>query len=336
MAERKRRMASKVQSASSLPKLLTFFAGAQKRHRGRPQVTAANAPKGSPKQCFCPHPDAPAGHLVCILCLQRGVPAKECTYAMGQGNTNAWSHMTSVHGFVNPAKLGNTRQSQLQLGGIPLTKEKAWETLFGELIWDLRPFTFLESRGRAATQQKLVPSVASPSDDWFRSRLDREYEQLRARLRGLLLRVEFVQFYTILMDGWTLSAKGRLMYCARIQFLTDEMDLISIPVEISTIAGKDAALVGRWLQQALQRMGLPLSRGLIITADGAEKAAVESTSDLAAAELRNAKFNLPSVADDVNWLEVASKLSIGHVHCCDHRFSLVFKHGLEDASGGKV
>jgi hypothetical protein len=254
---------------------------------------------------------------------------------MGQGNTNAWAHLTSVHGFVNPASPADKRQGTLPYG-LPVSKDRAWDTIFEEMINDLRPFNFLESKGRAATQKKLLPSLALPSDDWLRGRLDREYERLRLRLRDLLQHPEFVQFYAILMDGWTLSAKGRLMYAARIQFLTDELDFITIPVEISAIAGKDAAIVGRWLQQALQRMGLPLMRGLVITADGAEKSAVEAASDLAGAELRTAKLNLPSAEVDVNWHEVASRLQIGFLHCCDHRFSLTWKHSLEDVATGKV
>ncbi len=147
------------------------------------------------------------------------------------------------------------------------------QALFKEMVQDLRPFSFCQSGGRAVSLQALSPTVVPnvPSDQWLKAELQREYERLRDRLREAFKDSLFIDYFSVMMDGWTLSTKGRLMYACRVRFLTDSMSIVEVPVEVSTIDGKDARIVAIWLQSALQRIGLDLRKCLVITADGAER-----------------------------------------------------------------
>lgn len=121
--------------------------------------------------------------------------------------------------------------------------EHARRMFMEEMVRDLRPFAFLESRGRAATQSVLMPKVPVPSPTTLRGDLQNEFVHQRTRLLEAFSRPDFVNYYCLMMDGWTLSLKGRLMYACRVRFLTEKMQVVEIPVEVSTIEGKDAGIV---------------------------------------------------------------------------------------------
>ena len=132
---------------------LTFhFCGSAVRgkRRGRKRTTALNAPKGNPKQLFVEHPQLPPGQLACLICLQRTEDPAAFGFAMGNGTSNAQTHLEAVHGLYKmPVASGSgkgPRQSSLGAAfGLAMTPEAAKETLFAELINDLRPFTFLDT-----------------------------------------------------------------------------------------------------------------------------------------------------------------------------------------------
>ena len=227
---------------------------ANPRKRGRKKVDAVSAGKGSPKQLFVVDPVLPAKRMACLICKVKH-PDEPDKYgvAMGNGTTNAANHLWSAHqikvGLDDSAVV--KRQATLTTGPV-LTRATVWRQFYMEMVNDLATFSFLEKPGRSATQAKLLPAVELPSDDWLRAELDREYAVQRERLRTLFQQTDFIFFYVLCLDGWTLKSKGRLMYAARLQFLTSDMDFVCIPLEISTIAGKSAESVSRWLQKALQ------------------------------------------------------------------------------------
>lgn len=322
---------------------------AKPRKRGRKKVDAVSASKGNPKQLFVMDPVLPAKRMACLICKAKH-PDEPDKYgvAMGNGTTNAANHLWSAHQIRVGLDNGSVVKRQATLTtGLVLTRATIWKQFYMEMIMDLAPFSFLEKPGRSVTQAKLFPDMELPSDDWLRAELDCEYAAQRERLRTQFQHTDFVLFYVLSLDGWTLKSKGRLMYAARLQFLTSDMDFVCIPLEISPIASKSAESVSRWLQRALQvhlcllsecsnrapqAMGLPLDRLLVITADGAEKAVADALTDL----LREAKFNLIPAADDVNWQDVAALLKVEYWWCGDHRLALVVRHGLEDPKEGST
>jgi hypothetical protein len=268
--------------------------------------------------------------MACLICMAKfpDDPARY-SFKLDAGPANAWKHLNGVHGLYDHSGAGRADKKQMTLTASMIRPEHARRAFLEEMVRDLRPFAFLESRGRAGTQRTLMPSVPVPSDSSLRADLQKEYDHQRQRLVTAFERLDFVHYFCLMMDGWTLSLKGRLMYACRVRFLTEKMQLVEIPLEVSTIEGKDAAIVARWVQSAVQRAGLDMKHCLVITADGAERASVLEAAEV---QLREARFAVPQADADLNWIAVAGKLKIEYFWCIDHRLSLVVKAGLSSSA----
>lgn len=241
------------------------------KKRGRRVLTVLNAPKGNARQLFAEYTGelAKPDYLACVMCqLRHPNEPKKFLFSMGQGSTNAWKHLAAVHGI---GEVKNVDKQQTTLGGPRVQPEDANDAFFREMILELRPFRFLEGPGRRHSQAITAPNVNLPSKDWLRRRLEKEYEFLRGQFQRCLQNPAFCLYYNVMFDGWTISGRGRLLYALRVSFLTEDFEYVVIPIEISTIGGKDSSIVAQWIQRALQGIGLDFERCLVMTADGAEK-----------------------------------------------------------------
>ena len=245
---------------------------------------------------------------------------------MGNGQGNAFKHLGKHFTVFDKEKDIDRKQRTLSMTGPSFSAKSYNEALFEEFVMDLKPFSFLETPGRkhSTASLPLPKDYGHPSDDFFRRKLEDEYTAIRKRLRELFSIEPFLLFFSLTMDGWKCSLAGRSMYAMRIRFLTEDFELIEIPVEISAIPGKEARVVSHWVQSGIQNFGLDMKNCILITADGAEKAAVGVlNSDLKDA-FKSDSYFIP-IDEDINWKDAASMMNIPYLWCMDHRASLVIR-----------
>lgn len=296
----------------------------QKKRRGPKAFTAANAPPGHAKQLFLPDPNK-KDRMICLLCRERypndaqrwsiGVP-------QGKGPGNAEKHAWNEHRITFGSKKDLTQRRFITDSPRP-TDAALDDAFLNELIDDLQPFSFVKRPGRMAVSSLTLPSgYMPPSNMTLKARLHAAYKCSRGLLREafLLPSRKLVDYYCVSFDGWKASLKAKVMYAAKVHFVTEDGVTLSFPLEIAPIPDKQAETVARWLQHALQNAGLEPSRLFALTGDGAERKV--------GAEVNEDRAEMIPPDEDVDWEKVAGLLKVHYVWCGDHRLSLVVKKTL--------
>jgi len=85
------------------------------------------------------------------------------SFKLEAGPANAWKHVNSVHGLFDHMGAERADKKQMTLTSSSIRPELARRAFLEEMVRDLRPFEFLESRGREHTQRTLMPKVPVPS-----------------------------------------------------------------------------------------------------------------------------------------------------------------------------
>ncbi len=140
---------------------------------------------------------------------------------------------------------GGTGQLTLA-SGTKFVKEEGDAALLTELIVDLLPFIFAQRPGRHASMEPLVPkSYTPPSRTWFAQALKAEYVENRGLVAKALKSDRFCSKFALSFDGWRASIQAKVMYAAKIHFLTDDMVPVELPLSIDALPDKRAQQVAR-------------------------------------------------------------------------------------------
>lgn len=115
-----------------------------------------------------------------------------------------------------------------------------------------------------------------PSRSHISSCLDKIYVDRILKVKSLLAEASRVNYFSISIDGWKLASKGTPMYCMVVHFLTDNFELLAIPLEVSATLDKTATGIKSWIRMVFAKFGLSLEKLLCITSDeaAAETAAI--------------------------------------------------------------
>ncbi len=242
--------------------------------------------------------------------------------AQGDGKHNCNKHMKATHG-LDMGRLSVQTGQQTIGSGMVFSVETMNAALLTELVMDLLPFAFLQRKGRQASMKYLAPaSYKLPSRTWFVDALKNKYRLHRKLLVAAFKSPRFCEKYALSFDGWRAAIAAKVMYAAKVSFLTEDLVPVELPLDICALTDKRAVTVAAWVRGALEKAGLPPANLIVLVSDGAERAVEEAFRE---------GLDATDPEEDVEWREVARELHVNYIWCCDHRLSLVVKHSLRTA-----
>jgi hypothetical protein len=138
-----------------------------------------------------------------------------------------------------------------------------------------------------------------PSRNHIASCLDKLYVERILKVKSLISDPLRVDYFSISVDGWKLESKGTPMYCMVVHFLTEDFQLLALPLEVSATLDKTAAGIKAWVRAVFLKFGLSFDKLLCLTSD-------EASAETAATTL----------------------LGCARVSCVPHRLSNVIKNAF--------
>jgi hypothetical protein len=242
----------------------------KKRGRKREEFQQGNCPAGSVYQFFTIEKHNAQGYdYCCVLCDATPKLGRDPVVTACIGPNNLVDHMKRVHQFQSINSQPTSEQKKAFFGGSgAISKERTTKALVRMIIRDLRPFSVSEAAGFTTFLTDLNLSVEGRTK--IATRIEEMFKACRESLRGFLRSFLKDFLFSISVDGWSTSVRKTPMYCMTIHFLTDEFELVCLPLAVQSIdVSKTAEAVKEWIRKVFKTYSLNLERLLCLTSDEA-------------------------------------------------------------------
>ena len=207
---------------------------------------------------------------------------KGASYHMAQnGYSNLRKHLLDAHSLKMAGKAeeeeekkkkkkADASQKTLTFGSAGPSKKAVEESVTKYVISSLSSF----SSATAPAFQSLLVSLASPSTrapSYYTMTQLMFAEEKRLKKAISTFCRDGLVFFSLAGDGRKASIQGRPMYDLTIHGVTDDFDLVSLPLSIAEVDAKDNAATKAHILRVLQLNYLDIEKLISFTGDEAEK-----------------------------------------------------------------
>lgn len=199
---------------------------------------------------------------------------------------------------------------------------------------DNAPFAMVERKGFRGVLNALSDAVGrqitTPSRNQVAKDVDEWYDEKTVSLRFIATQENYCLFFSLTMDGWKNVVAHKPMRAASVHFMTENGNLVSIPLEVSVIQDKSALGIRSWFIHALRDKGFSERRLISVTTDmcSAEVASInrQNEEDGATEETQElARFVL-------EWNQFIESVGISHNGCKPHKASTSASAAIKNAN----